>query len=330
MTVNNSLAKQKEQNQKPRFSVVLQTDAIQKLINNTLGDPKKAQKFITAISSAVATNPALQECDSFSIINASLLGETLNLSPSPQLGHYYMVPYKNKEKKDRDGNVIAKAKTVATFQLGYKGYIQLAIRSGQYKSINVVDVKEGELVHFDRLSETIELNFVDDEDEREKLSTIGYCAMFELVNGFRKVIYWTKKKMLNHADKYSPAFSAKATTGKYPKVSFADFEAGKVAEKDMWQYSSFWYKDFDGMAFKTMLRQLISKWGIMSIELQTAFERDMTFKESENSEATYIEEEAEPNINEDIIVTERETHEQVTHDTDTESKQDLDGNPSLL
>lgn len=286
-TMNNSLAKS-EENKKPKFSMVLQSNAIQKLINNTLGNPNKAQKFVTAISSAVATNPALQACDSFSIINAALLGETLNLSPSPQLGHYYMVPFKNKEKKDMYGNIVAEAKTVATFQLGYKGYIQLAIRSGQYKSINVIDVKEGELVHFDRLSEVIELKFVEDEDEREKLPTIGYCAMFELVNGFRKVIYWTKKKMLNHADKYSPAFSAKATTGKFPKVSFADFEAGKVQDKDMWQYSSFWYKDFDGMAFKTMLRQLISKWGIMSIELQKAFENDMTFTD-ETEEVSYIE-----------------------------------------
>ena len=88
--VNNSLQKQAN---KPKFSVVLQSDAIQKLINNTLGEPKKAQRFITAISSAVAVNQALQECDSFSIINSALLGETLNLSPSPQLGQYYMVPY---------------------------------------------------------------------------------------------------------------------------------------------------------------------------------------------------------------------------------------------
>lgn len=88
-------------------------------------------------------------------------------------------------------------------------------------------------------------------------------------------MYWSKNKMLKHADKYSPSFNLEATNGKYAKVSFEDYLAGKVSEKDMWLYSSFWYKDFDGMACKTMLRQLISKWGIMSTELQTAFENDM-------------------------------------------------------
>lgn len=296
--VNNSLQKQAN---KPKFSVVLQSDAIQKLINNTLGEPKKAQRFITAISSAVAVNRALQECDSFSIINSALLGETLNLSPSPQLGQYYMVPYNDKKKGK-----------VATFQLGYKGYIQLAIRSGQYRSINVIDVKEGELLKYDRLSETVELSFVDDEDEREKLPTIGYCAMFELVNGFRKVIYWTYSRMLNHADKYSQAFSKDAKGGNYPKVSYEDYKAGKVNESDLWQYSSFWYKDFDGMAFKTMLRQLISKWGIMSIELQTAFENDMTFKDSQDSVPSYVDVEESPNINPDIVVDEQPQEESPT------------------
>ena len=136
--VSNSLTESKK---KPKFSMILQTDSIQKLINNTLGEPKKAQRFITAISSAVATNQALQECDGFSIINSALLGETLNLSPSPQLGQYYMVPYNDKKKGK-----------VATFQLGYKGYIQLAIRSGEYKRINVLLIKEGELIKIGRAS----------------------------------------------------------------------------------------------------------------------------------------------------------------------------------
>lgn len=298
MAVNNSLSKQPT---KQKFSVVLQSDAIQKLINNTLGDQRKAQRFVTAISSAVATNPALQECDSFSIINAALLGESLQLSPSPQLGYYYMVPFNDKKKGK-----------VATFELGYKGYIQLAIRSGQYKSINVIDVKEGELKHYDRLSETIELDFIDDEDIREETPTIGYCAMFELIGGFKKTIYWTYKKMLHHADKYSMAFN---------KEKYKDLKAGKIPNSDLWKYSSFWYKDFDGMAFKTMLRQIISKWGIMSIELQTAFNNDMAFKD-ENGNVSYVEEDTAvnyANVVEDIEVT--ETHEQKVDDQ--EPQQDL-------
>lgn len=252
------------QAQKPKFSVMISTPGYQKLINNTLKDTKRAQQFIAAITSAVAINPALQECDPGTVLSGALLGESLGLSPSPQLGQYYLVPYDNKKKGCKD----------AQFQMGYKGYVQLALRSGYYKRLNVISVKAGELVHFDPLTEEIELNMIQDEDEREKAHTIGYLAMFEYLNGFKKTIYWSREKMINHADKFSPAFSKNATGGKYPKVSFEDYCARNYPSGDEWKYSSFWYKDFDGMAYKTMLRQLISKWGIMSIELQKAFEED--------------------------------------------------------
>ena len=243
-----------------RFSVVIQGDAYKKLINNTLGDPKKAQRFVAAISSAVATNPALQECEPGSILSAGLLGEALNLSPSPQLGQYYLVPY---NKKDRQGNIIS---TTAQFQLGYKGYIQLAVRSGYYKKITVLDIKAGELIKYDPLNEEIEVALIEDELARESAETTGYYAMFDYHNGFKKAMYWSRTKMESHADKFSTAFNL---------AMFKELQAGKIPSKDMWKYSSFWYKNFDDMAFKTLLRQLISKWGIMSIEMQTAFEKDM-------------------------------------------------------
>lgn len=225
---------------KPKFSVAISTDGYKNLINNTLGEPKRAQRFIASISSAVAINPALQDCDAGTILSAGLLGESLNLSPSPQLGQYYLVPF-----KDNKNN-----RMVAQFQLGYKGYIQLAIRSGQYKKLNVLDIKEGELISFNPLEEEIVVNLIQDEEEREQAKTIGYYAMFEYQNGFRKAIYWSKAKMMKHAEKYSKGFAAK-------------------------KGYTFWEKDFDGMAFKTMLRQLISKWGIMSIEMQDVFAKDM-------------------------------------------------------
>ena len=259
------------QAQKPMFSVMISTPGYQKLINNTLKDPKRAQRFISAITSAVAVNPALQECDPATVLSGALLGESLGLSPSPQLGQYYLVPYDNKKKGCKD----------AQFQMGYKGYVQLALRSGYYKRLNVISVKAGELVRFDPLTEEIELNMIQDEDAREKAPTIGYLAMFEYLNGFKKTIYWSREKMINHADRYSPAFSKNATGGKYPKVSFEDYCAKNYPKSDEWKYSSFWYKDFDSMAYKTMLRQLISKWGIMSIELQTAFEEDSKQEQAE-------------------------------------------------
>lgn len=254
--MNNNTAMMSNEKQKMKFSVAISTKGYQTLIANTLKDPKRINRFVSSITSAVATNPALQECDPSTILSGALLGESLELSPSPQLGQYYLVPYNDKKRGCK----------TAQFQLGYKGYVQLAIRSGNYKRLNVLPVKEGELISFDPLNEEIEIHLIEDDEIREKTPTAGYYAMFEYLNGFRKVMYWSKKKMLAHADQYSMAFSATA---------YADLQAGKIPQKDTWKYSSFWYKDFDGMACKTMLRQLISKWGIMSIELRQAFENDM-------------------------------------------------------
>lgn len=253
------------QNQKPKFSVAITTKGYQNLIRNTLSDPKRAARFTASITSAVAVNPALQDCEAGTILAGGLVGESLNLSPSPQLGQYYLVPFKQKARYDRQGNLISPETVKAQFIIGYKGFIQLAIRSGQYKHLNVLEIKEGELVRFNPLTEEIECNFIDDFEVRENAETIGYYAMFDYINGFHKGIYWSKEKMMSHADKYSPAFSAEA----YKKI-----QAGEIPEKDMWRYSSFWYKNFDDMAKKTMIRQLISRWGVMSTELQQAFVSD--------------------------------------------------------
>lgn len=264
--------------QRPAFSALISTPSYQKLINNTIKDPNRARRFVSAIISAVAVNPALQECTPQTILSGALLGESLNLSPSPQLGQYYLVPFK--DKKNNCAN--------AQFVLGYKGLIQLALRSGQYKRLNVVSVKEGELCGWNPITEEFSIIPIEDEGEREKAPTVGYLASFEYLNGFTKTIYWSKEKMIAHADRYSAAFSREATNGRYPKVSFADYEAHNYPAKDEWLYSSFWYKDFDGMAHKTMLRQLISKWGVMSIDLQTAFEADTKAESEEYFEAPEV------------------------------------------
>ena len=257
MAVTNSLVKGGNNKvAKPQtFSAFLTSDAIKNRINSMVGG-KDGQRFITSIISAVSTNPMLSECEHSTILSAAMLGESLKLSPSPQLGQYYMVPFNDKKRGTK----------VAQFQLGYKGYIQLAIRSGYYKKLNVLAIKEGELVKFDPLNEEIVVDLVEDDTVRESLPTIGYYAMFEYNNGFRKAMYWSRERMMTHADKYSMAFSAE---------KYRDLLDGKIPQSEMWKYSSFWYKDFDGMAYKTMLRQLISKWGIMSIDMQKAMDGDM-------------------------------------------------------
>ncbi len=256
--------------QQPKFSVAITTTGYKNLINNTLGDPDHAKRFVASITSAVAVNPALQECEAGTILAGALLGESLNLSPSPQLGQYYLVPFKTKAKYNRNNELIQPETVKAQFVLGYKGYIQLALRSGAYADLDVMEIREGEYKGKNQFTGKPQFSFVEDDDERDKLPVIGYMAYFEYLNGFRKVIYWTKGKMMTHADTYSPAYSAAA----HKKIM-----AGEIADKDMWKFSSFWYKDFDGMAKKTLLRQLISKWGIMSTEMQKAYASDGSMAE---------------------------------------------------
>ena len=240
MAVGNSLASRAP---KQGLTAYLTQDAVKNQINSVIGG-KNGSRFISSIVSAVQATPALQECTNTSILSAALLGESLNLSPSPQLGQYYLVPYDNRKKGAKE----------AQFQLGYKGYIQLALRSGQYKKLNVMAIKEGELIRFDPLNEEIEVNLIQDEEAREEAPTVGYYAMFEYLNGFRKSIYWSREKLVAHAKKFSPGYQR-------------DLEKGS-------QYT-FWSKNFDEMAFKTMLRQLISKWGVMSIDIVQAVDADM-------------------------------------------------------
>lgn len=301
MAVNNSLANRQT---KTGLAAYLTQDAVKKQINSIVGG-KNGTRFISSIVSAVQTTPALQECTNPSILSAALLGEALNLSPSPQLGQFYMVPFDNKKKGCKE----------AQFQLGYKGYIQLAKRSGVYKKINVISIKEGELISYNPLEEELEVNLIEDDYERENTPTIGYYAMFEEVNGYRHSIYWSKQKMLAHAEKYSFAFYKNGGA-----KSLELLEQGKIPEKDLWKYSSFWFKDFDGMAHKTMLRQLISKWGTMSIDLQKAIDKDMAVIQEDGS-ADYVENAADE-IDNDNVVAEQEIKEVQPETKEPESEKE--------
>ncbi len=151
-----------------------------------------------------------------------------------------MVPFNNTKAGAKD----------AQFIVGYRGMLQLAMRSGQYKNIVISEIKEGELKKYDPINEEYEFEAIQSPQERAKATTIGYYAKLVLINGFTKAIYWTREQMEMHALTYSKGYSAK-------------------------KGYTFWEKNFDEMAKKTMIRQLISKWGIMSIEMQNAFDNDM-------------------------------------------------------
>ena len=264
-------AKNEVATQKVGIAGFLATEAVRANVMQVVG-AKNATRFISSVVSAVQTNPSLAECTNKSILSAALLGEALNLSPSPQLGQFYMVPYK---KKDKQGNVIS---VDAQFQMGAKGYKQLAMRTGQYLDIDVIYVRQGEYLGRDKFTGKQRFEFIEDDSVSEELPNVGYLAYFELLNGFRKQIYWTKEKMEKHADTYSQAFSLD---------SYKKLIEGKIPQKEMWKYSSYWYKSFDDMAEKTMIRQLISKWGIMSIELETAYRNDMAVID-ENGNPNYV------------------------------------------
>ncbi|MDO5016556.1 MAG: recombinase RecT [Eubacteriales bacterium] len=238
MAIHNKLAAKETS-----FSTFMALPAVRKKVNEVVGGDN-GDRFIASIVTAVGTNPGLANCDNSSILSAALLGEALKLSPSPQLGQYYLVPFNDRKYKRK----------VAQFQLGYKGYIQLAIRSGQYQRLNVMPVKEGELLGYNPFTQEIDVRPILDPTEREKAKTIGYFAFFELLNGYKQHLYWTKEQMQTHAKTYSFAYSNDLRNG---------------------TSNSFWAKNFDAMAMKTMFRQLLSKYGPLSIEMQSAYISDM-------------------------------------------------------
>lgn len=252
------MANEVQVTQKQGINTYLQSDAVKNNIVSVIGE-KDSQRFISSVVSAVQTNPTLSECTNSSILSAALLGHSLKLPQSPQLQMFYLVPYNNK-KKDANGKEVQVKEAV--FQLSYRGYLQLAMRSGSYKRINACEIREGELKSFNPITEEYVFNAITDYEKRKDLPVIGYYAYFEMVNGYRKELYWSKDQMEAHAKRYSQSY------------------------RKGWS-SSFWTSDFDAMALKTMLRQLISKWGMMSVDMETAYNRDMAI-EDENGNPVYV------------------------------------------
>ena len=205
---------------------------------------KRAPQFISSVVSMVNADPSMQQafCEApMTVIQSALKAATFDLPIDQNLGYAYIVPFKNKKKND-DGTWTKKME--ASFILGWKGMHQLALRTGAYKTINVVDIREGELKSYNRLTEEVDLVFIDDEDKREETPIIGYLGYYKLVNGAEKTIYMTTKQIENH--------EKKNRKGEYQ---------GKG-----------WRDDWDAMARKTVYRRLIGKWGVMSIAYQTAQE----------------------------------------------------------
>ena len=219
------------------MNTILDGEGMRKRFDELLG--KRAPQFISSIISVVNADPQLQKAmyeSPNTVVQAALKAAMYDLPIDPSLGYAYIVAFNNK-KKDADGNAFWR--TEASFIMGYKGMTQLAVRSGVYSRIpDAVDVREGELKKYDRLTGDMEFEWVEDEDEREKLPIIGYAGYFRLLNGAEKMVYMTKKQIEHHEEKNRK--------GKYQ--------------------SKGWREDFDAMAKKTVIRRLIGKYGLMSID----------------------------------------------------------------
>lgn len=205
---------------------LLATDSVKKRFDEIMG--KRAPQYISSIINLVNSDTNLQKCDPMTVVSAAMVAATLDLPVDKNLGYAWVVPYGNK----------------AQFQLGYKGYVQLALRTGKYRAINAIPIREGELVKWNPLTEELVVDF----EQRKSDAIIGYAGYFELVNGFRKTVYWSKEEIERHRQRFSKS----------------DFG---------------WKNDYDAMALKTVIRNMLSKWGILSIEMQEAYVKDVEAEE---------------------------------------------------
>lgn len=228
-------------------------DGVQKKFQELLG--KRSTAFITSVMQVVNSNNLLIKATPESIYNASAMGAVLDLPINNNLGFAWIVPY-NEKFKDAQGNW--QTKCVAQFQLGWKGFVQLANRSGQYKAINVIEVYENQFKSFNRLTEELDADFT----QIGAGAVVGFVAYFKLINGFEKTCYWSTEEVKTHGAKFSKTFN---------------------------NQNSVWKTDFNAMAKKTVLKNTLSKWGILSIEMQQAVVVDQAVvNDSETLDVDYV------------------------------------------
>jgi recombination protein RecT len=240
------MSENKLSTQKTTVKSLLESENIKNRIEEILG--KNAATFATSVIQIQQSNKMLVDADPQSIIGAALTSATLNLPLNNSLGYAYLIPFNEKQ---ANGSYMIKAQ----FQIGYKGFHQLAMRSGQFKTIHATDVKEGEIESRDRLTGEMTFNFIEDDNAREKTQTIGYISYFRLLNGFEAYHYMSSKEMEKHAKKFSQTY----------KKGYG-----------------LWKDDLQSMALKTVLKLLLSKKAPLSIDMQKAVETDQASFKNED------------------------------------------------
>lgn len=246
---------------KDKLNDIFSSETVKNQLQEILG--KRASTFATSVIQITQSNSLLQKAVPSSIVGAAMTSATLNLPLNNNLGYAYIIPFNERQK---DGSFLVKAQ----FQIGYKGFIQLSMRSGQFKTIHTSDVKKGEIISRDRLSGEIDFQWIEDDAQREKTETIGYVAYFRLLNGYEATMFMSMSELQGHGKKFSQTF----------KKGFG-----------------LWKDDFDSMAKKTVLKLLLSKYAPMSIDMQTARDMDQASlewnEEDETIETTYVDNEEE-------------------------------------
>lgn len=228
----------------------------QAYLQSVLGEKKN--EFVNNCTALVANNVNLQKCEPTTIMFAALKATALDLPLDQNLGFAYVIPYENKKEQ----------KCVAQLQFGYRAYVQLAIRSGQFKKINVTDVRQGELVGRDRRTGEMKFNWIEDEAARSDAPVIGYLGYFRLVNGYEKESYWSVEDLEKHGMRYSQTFGSK-----YENV----------------RNQSKWATDFDVMCRKTVLKLMLNKGDApLSVQVQQAIKFDQSVIRDENDKPEYI------------------------------------------
>lgn len=236
------------------LQLYIRSGAVQGSIEQTLKD--RADDFTTSLLTVINGNPVLQECDPQEVVRTALKAASMRLPIDPNLGLAYIIPYKNNSKikeeyTDSKGVTRYRDKWLSKYepqlQIGWKGFVQLALRTQQYLTINVTDVKDGEYKGTNRLTGSIDFDWMDDQAARDKVPVAGYVAYFKLTNGFEKILYMTAAELEAHARQYSKSYAN--GNGK-------------------------WKDDKPNMSKKTVVKLLLSKWGPQSTELQKALRAD--------------------------------------------------------
>jgi recombination protein RecT len=257
-----------------KLQLFVRSGAAQQSIEQTLKD--RSDDFTTSLLTVINGNPVLQECEPQEVVRTALKAASMHLPIDPSLGLAYIIPYKNKikikeEYQNDKGQTLVRWKELYKYepqlQVGWKGFVQLALRTGQYKTINVTDIREGELKGEDYLTGEMQFDWENDRAARKKLKVVGYVGYFKLHDGFEKILYMPVDDLENHAKKYSKSYS---------------------------KGFGIWKDDKPAMSKKTVIKLLLSKWGPQSTEMQKAFRADQAAMGDDDA-YNYLDNDKKPN-----------------------------------